>query len=1163
MRKLFVRKLFDRVAAVAFAMLGWTASAAYVTDGLVLHYDAIDNAGTGVHDSSATSWKELTGKGRDFDLPSGAAWGDGCISFPRVSQTCSVLGEDFTDMTQQDFTFEFVVRLDPSEDFGLSPDVDSSVVNMRRCSLWFRRPGAKRVDGYGAVGSSIYVGSKAMYWFEFSDFHGELHTTDYLKKFHTFAVKERAAETTSTSKFWWTVDGDVWYGYGKKVDEDGGRSPNADLKLGNTARSVQIRAIRVYNRHLSEREIAQNAAEDAARWPAAADAERPSDPFADARWYFRGAKGSSDVNGGYTNIVNALQAGGSKAGVPDGATPADRRFSGYGENSNCVIRTMDVVSPFSGRTLKSRKVIDFRQCVRTAGGDKLCRPSVKRVRIPGCYTNMHETTILARLRMDSYAADEHSTQQAFLDLGYSWGNESGTSLSFKETDSGSDNFSVAAYHGSNVDNFKGMLSNERCRIRKGKWIDFALTVKGRENRLYYQVEDGDFYSELQNADIVKSKDTRVQCLNLGTNFCGEGDPSTSETAASNVSAFRGQIQQLAIWDRALSLEEVKQCFREDCGDADDALKLGVVNGSGAEFAGSATTVDAGSVDAWLSMTNALAKAGDALTVRFDLPSARAFLPRTFRFSPTQNAPAGATLAVRLNGYLVDDALAVVAGKTAAVAVPPVIFKAAGNTLVITRTDGEAGYVGIDAVSVTAGGSETGTAPTGVRNGYDVYSDAYCWYAGFADNNGDGYFFSLDDTSEAARFCDMQDALRIADPTNDAHKWALSKTVTGFHFRHEKASVTLPADGRILPHEPCLRIVSENVGTEASPKARWGGLYRSVFGVTNAVGYTALARIRLDSYMHPDHQQVGVFGAGYEWANMRGSALGLSGDPANMKIRFVMGYTGLWFEGTQTGPEKNRLVQGKWMDVAYAVSNGYVRVYTCVEGGDIVEQMGNGGAGSLGEPATASSFHVGTMAGGGQNGSGDINDFEGFNGLFHHVALWPRTLSAEEVALAMKWPKPDIFHIGTVNGSEQEFLGAEQPFEVPASGAFRSAAVHVAPGETYEIRFACDDAQQAANQRLVVATTAASCDAQFRVSLNGEPIVNYAQADRSEIKFLTVASGSWSEFGVRASFLRTENVLTLTRVDENGSSVILDAISLGNLGKHVRVLTNGGLKVVIR
>ena len=37
------------------------ASSSYVQRGLVAQYDGIDNAGTGSHDSSATTWKNLAG----------------------------------------------------------------------------------------------------------------------------------------------------------------------------------------------------------------------------------------------------------------------------------------------------------------------------------------------------------------------------------------------------------------------------------------------------------------------------------------------------------------------------------------------------------------------------------------------------------------------------------------------------------------------------------------------------------------------------------------------------------------------------------------------------------------------------------------------------------------------------------------------------------------------------------------------------------------------------------------------------------------------------------------------------------------------------------------------------------------------------------------------
>ena len=1135
--------------------------AAYVTEGLVLHYDAIDNAGTGVHDPAATSWRELTGKGGEFALPAGAVWTGDAISFPYVSQTLSVLGDDFTDASQQDFTFEFAVRLDPMEDLDDDRLVD--VIDMRRASLWFRRPGVKSgYDGFGAVGSRKHTGGDQMYWLEFSNYHGELHTVDFLKRFHTYAVQAHADGTYAGSSFRWAVDGGVYYKSGGKHSEAGSRPLDKQLSLGSTRRSCQIRAIRVYNRALTEQEIAQNAAEDAARWPEI-DPESPSDSFADARWYFRGAKGESGVYGGFTNIVSALQAGGSKVGIPDGATPADRTLSNYGEASNCVISTMDVVSPFTGRTLKDCKVIDFRQSVRTdVSGTKLCRPCAKRIAISGCYTNMHETTVLARIRIDDYAADEHSGTLSILDLGYGWSGEAGTSLRLVESDGvGSDDFWVRAYHGTNCDDFKGMLSKDRYRISKGKWIDFALTVKGRMNCLSYQVEGGDFYTEVQYAPIATNKNTRYEFMNLGTDLVGVADGAINEMAASKVTQFRGQIQQLAIWDRALSQDEVKQCFRADCGDKDDALKLGVVNHNSAEFAGDATTVDAGANDAWLSMTNALARAGDTLTIRFDLPTDKVFLPRTFRFSASPNAPVGAKIAVKINGCPIDDALAVVADKTVSVAVPPVVFKSIGNTLVITRKDDVAGVVGIDAVTVTAGGSDAGSAPTGVANRYDVYSDAYCWYAGFSDENGDGFFFP-DDKSDTMQPCDCWDALRIADRDSVFHMWSHSAAVSGSHFRHERANVALPAAGKVFANEPCLRIVAENRGTEERPSGYWGGLYRPIFAVSNQVGYSALARIRLDNYMHPSNKRAQVMGTGYDWGNRLGCCLSLIDDPTNMALSVSMGTSNHTLSGTKEGEERNRLAQGKWIDLGYVVSNGYVHVFSCVEGGEIVEQEEYGGSGALGTPAVGSRCHLGSTSGGGTAGSGNIDDLSGFNGLFHHFALWNRPLSAEEMALAMKWPMPDVFHIGTVNGSAQEFLGAEQPFEVPENGAFRTASVTIEPGGVYEIRFAYD-AEQKVNQRLVVATIGGSCDASFRIELNGERVVNYAQEDRSEIKFLTVAGGGWSEFGIRGNLLQSENVLKLTRVDDNAEPVFLDGISLGNLGKHVRVVRCGGLMVVIR
>ena len=70
-------------AAAAAAMTGAAFAATtadYVQDGLVAHWDGIDNAGTGTHDPKATVWKNLVPGGMDLTLDT-AVWADGnCLS---------------------------------------------------------------------------------------------------------------------------------------------------------------------------------------------------------------------------------------------------------------------------------------------------------------------------------------------------------------------------------------------------------------------------------------------------------------------------------------------------------------------------------------------------------------------------------------------------------------------------------------------------------------------------------------------------------------------------------------------------------------------------------------------------------------------------------------------------------------------------------------------------------------------------------------------------------------------------------------------------------------------------------------------------------------------------------------------------------------------------
>lgn len=56
------------VAPMAFAY----DSSSYVQNGLIAQWDGIDNAGTGTHDPTATTWKDLAGS-NDLTLTNTAA----------------------------------------------------------------------------------------------------------------------------------------------------------------------------------------------------------------------------------------------------------------------------------------------------------------------------------------------------------------------------------------------------------------------------------------------------------------------------------------------------------------------------------------------------------------------------------------------------------------------------------------------------------------------------------------------------------------------------------------------------------------------------------------------------------------------------------------------------------------------------------------------------------------------------------------------------------------------------------------------------------------------------------------------------------------------------------------------------------------------------------
>ena len=239
------------LAALATAFViraGAMTSSDYVQDGLVVHWDAIDNAGVGMHSSNTTTWVDLSGNGLDWTIDAThGRWTATGLVLDGAAQVGSMPGKTKKDFYGKLKTVEFV--------FANAENRDGIIFNAGfklRAYLYTDKYG--RVGFYGAkeysCGTSVDTGMHAysvVYGYAGSD-------ADIPSSVSSFKVDnlQKKAETM----------GDYWSGSGGMSDPViGGRSG----KLGTNAKGT-LSTIRIYDRVLTDEERYQNWTRDLARF---------------------------------------------------------------------------------------------------------------------------------------------------------------------------------------------------------------------------------------------------------------------------------------------------------------------------------------------------------------------------------------------------------------------------------------------------------------------------------------------------------------------------------------------------------------------------------------------------------------------------------------------------------------------------------------------------------------------------------------------------------------------------------------------------------------------------------------------------------------------------------------------------------------------------------
>ena len=1086
------------LGAAIFAAMG--AFGAYVTDGLVLRYDAIDNAGDGVHMDAPTVWKDLSGNGYDLTLPaSGVTVGADTIAFNNAGNSVSGISCLADTVNTTNLTLEVVCATGE-----FSPSASAHwVAGNPRIILYFRQPGAQ-----GMFGGCYYDGSKR----QFAGFPVrccEWNSMQFIQRFHTYSLM------TASSGGSIAVDGSSFATL-QSPFTNVSSTPDNTLWIGGDGILCKIKSVRLYSRHLTETEVAQNAAEDEMRFSIkpATDANGNANAFDDAAFYFRAARQTSNTYLDQYEFANALYIGSANDPVGDTLTVD-------GSWSNIAIETMDVPAPYADKTLRNRSVLHFKQPYKSGYEGSIAYSSKLTLNQPVAATNKASYTVMLRFKVESRMKPEDTGAIYLLRLGYGYSAQSGLDLQLYGPD---DNLYVRAYHGSNVDDFTDMQSDSAKTLKVGEWVDMAITVDGRVNRLYYKTESGKWYEGVQNVDVALTQSTgELYKLVLG----GYGSGS-AYYVSNEPRAFRGWYQQVAVWDRALTRDEVLNAFRDGCDDGDE-WKVGVANDMSLEFAGSGAA-DLTSVNDWRNMKGTLSAADDAVSVNFSLAADSYAKVRTFKFKTTSVSADGA-LSLAVNGRTVAQNVTAASGQSAVVTVPGGFFASGANTLTVTRTDSSSGAMEIDCMSLVVAEGDVSVADVVAD---DPFSGAYRWY------RHDGEAF--------------KDILRTAYPNSEAHKW--TESGPSGNVINSTMDVVCPARGVTLVDEKCIYFKQETKTVDNQVYGKYGYISTPIFPVSNTVAHTSFVRFKIDSFQDPAACKAQIYGMGYDWTNGRGLAVWLEGsDPDNLKIGLGCGKTNIEINDMQNGDEKNRLAQGKWIDLAVVMSNACAYVYASVEGGDFMNLGSHAiGAGGSGEPALTGGLYIGTCRNtASANWSSVAQEF--FRGWIHQAAVWPCALSEKEVKAVFGFPSPEIAHIGVANGSAAEFYGSgATTYTYSANADFRDAPSVIPAGGSLTLTFdlAAGDVR---SQLIKIAATADSASATFAVSVNGKRITNYTE-QYVPLNEFTVASGGSAVVGVLSRYLQTGvNTVTLTRIDSGTGAFEIDALSFGN-GDKISVRGSG-------
>lgn len=437
---------------------------------------------------------------------------------------------------------------------------------------------------------------------------------------------------------------------------------------------------------------------------ASLSAQGSTNVFNDAVFWFRGGK---DLNGdGYMQqgeFFDDLHAN-DPAHDNHKMDMSSMYYTGQLDEfkKNAVFKKEPVVFPALGTSIvKEMQVLHISDDIVVNNTKSYYLPfDVKPRELFARYCISNEYTVVSRIRLDD---DTYNRKYVFLRLGYDDTMRQGMWLGFaKRTSSSHGCRQITCSCTPDSSGVNGEFDLD-LYVPTNMWVDVAVVVGNGKLRVGIAAPESS--SNYNNNPTIAFAETSMwtdHCTLLEDGkyrfFCLNGQTTFAQVTGTDQTAFIGSVQQMAIWKRALTDQEVMEAF----GMPRPAIfRTGFDNGSSSEFGGTRSdatqTIDG--LGSWQGVWNTM-KAGDTWTVNFNALRDEAELPQIFSIK-SQSDSATALIEPKLNNQSLGE-LHIAKNGRAFWPVPKGLITAGENTLVIERKNSGSSDFKMD--SMELGGS---------------------------------------------------------------------------------------------------------------------------------------------------------------------------------------------------------------------------------------------------------------------------------------------------------------------------------------------------------------------------------------------------------------------------------------------------------------------------